>query len=49
MPESVQDLINKKNYAKAVDLLKAQLKARPKDQRVRLQLADVLVLANRIN
>ena len=47
MPESVQDLINKKNYAKAVELLKAQLKARPKDQRVRLQLADVLVLANR--
>ncbi len=47
MPESVQDLINKKNYPKAVDLLKAQLKSRPKDQRVRLQLADVLVLANR--
>lgn len=47
MPESVQDHINRKNYPKAIDLLKAQLKARPKDQRVRLQLADVLVLANR--
>lgn len=47
MPESVQDLINRKSYPKAIDLLKAQLKTRPKDQRVRLQLADVLVLANR--
>ena len=47
MPESVQDLINKKNYSKAVDLLKAELKARPRDTRVRLQLADVLVAANR--
>ncbi len=47
MPESVQDHINRKSYPKAIDLLKAQLKTRPKDQRIRLQLADVLVLANR--
>jgi len=47
MSESVQDLINKKNYSKAVDVLKAELKARPRDTRVRLQLADVLVAANR--
>ncbi len=47
MSESVQDLINKKNYSKAVDLLKKELKARPRDHRVRLQLADVLVAANR--
>jgi hypothetical protein len=47
MAESVQDLIAKKNYAKAVELLKAQLKSRPKDHRLRLQLADTLVLANK--
>ncbi len=47
MSESVQDLINKKNYSKAVDLLKAQLKKRPRDHRLRLQLADVLVAASR--
>jgi hypothetical protein len=47
MAESVQDLIAKKNYAKAVELLKMQLKGRPKDHRIRLQLADTLVLANK--
>jgi hypothetical protein len=47
MSESVQDFINKKNYSKAVDLLKAQLKTRPRDHRLRLQLADVLVSASR--
>ncbi len=44
---SVADLLAKKDYAKAIDLLNKQLKARPKDQRTRLQLADTLVLANR--
>jgi Cyclic nucleotide-binding domain/Tetratricopeptide repeat len=47
MSESVQEHINKRNYPKAIDLLKAQLKKQPRDQRVRLQLADVLVLGNR--
>ncbi|HET7293469.1 MAG TPA: cyclic nucleotide-binding domain-containing protein [Vicinamibacteria bacterium] len=47
MAESAQDLIAKKQYGKAVELLQKHLKARPKDQRLRLQLADTLVLANR--
>lgn len=47
MSESVQDLINKKNYSRAVDLLTARLKKQPRDQRTRLRLADVLVAANR--
>jgi len=47
MAESAQDLIAKKQYAKAVEVLQQQLKARPKDQRLRLQLSDTLVLANR--
>ncbi len=44
---SVADFLAKKDYAKAIDLVSKQLKARPKDQRLRLQLADTLVLANR--
>lgn len=44
---TVQQLIAKKDYGKAVDALKAQLKTRPKDERLRLQLADVLILASR--
>src|SRR5262245_51252840 len=47
MAESAQELIAKKQYPKAIELLQKELKARPKDQRVRLQLADTLVLANR--
>ncbi len=47
MAESAQDLIAKKQYAKAVEVLQKGLKARPKDQRLRLQLADTLVLASR--
>lgn len=47
MVESAQDLIARKQYAKAVEVLQKGLKARPKDQRLRLQLADTLVLASR--
>jgi len=44
---SIQDLIAKKNYAKALDLIRADLAKRPKDHRLRLQQADVLILAGR--
>ena len=47
MAESVQDLIAKKNFPKAVELLRAQTQAKPHDRRMRLQLADVLVMAGR--
>jgi CRP-like cAMP-binding protein len=44
---SVANLLAKKDYARAIALLESQLKARPADQRLRLQLADTMVLANR--
>ena len=44
---SLQEFIAKKNYAKALELIRAELAARPKDQRLRLQQADVLILADR--
>lgn len=44
---SVQDFIAKKNYAKALELVRAELAGRPKDPRLRLQQADVLILAGR--
>jgi hypothetical protein len=45
--EDVVALITKKNYAKAIELLKEQLQKSKADPRVRLQLADVLVLARK--
>ena len=47
MAESVQDFIAKKNYGKAVELLKVQAQQKPHDRRLRLQLADVYVMAGR--
>jgi len=44
---SVDDLIARKKYAQAVELLRGEFKAGRRDPRVRLQLADVLVLAGR--
>jgi hypothetical protein len=44
---SIQDLLTQKSYAKALDLLKLELKRRPKDVRLRLQQADALIGANR--
>lgn len=44
---SVGDLIARKNYAKAIEVIKAQLQQRRSDERLRLQLADVLVMAGR--
>src|SRR5512132_3986069 len=38
-------LIARKNYKKAIELLKGQLAARKSDPRLRMQLADVLALA----
>jgi hypothetical protein len=43
----IPSLINKKQYAKAIELLKAQLSGGRPDDRSRLQLADVLVLAGK--
>ena len=45
MSDQVQDLIAKKNFSKAVEVLRAQTQAKPHDRRLRLQLADVYVMA----
>ena len=47
MADQLQDLIAKKNFPRAVELLKAQTQAKPYDRRLRLQLADVYVMAGR--
>jgi CRP/FNR family transcriptional regulator, cyclic AMP receptor protein len=44
---SIQEFIAKKNYAKALELIGADLAGRPKDHRLRLQQADVLILGGR--
>jgi hypothetical protein len=41
----VNSLIARKNYGKAIELIKGQLAARKSDPRLRMQLADVLTLA----
>src|SRR6185369_13797896 len=41
------DLLAKKQFGKAVELARDQLKARPRDGRLRLQFADTLVAAGR--
>ncbi len=43
--ESVPELIAKRKYARAIELLEEQLQREASNPRVRLQLADVLVLA----
>jgi Cyclic nucleotide-binding domain/Tetratricopeptide repeat len=47
MSSAIPDLIAKKNYAKALELLKRELQRRSRDVRVRMQYADVLILAGR--
>jgi hypothetical protein len=44
---SVQEFIAKKNFPKALELIRADLAGRPKDPRLRLQQADVLIMAGR--
>jgi hypothetical protein len=44
---SIPDLLAQKNYSKALDLIKAELKKRPKDPRLRLQHADALIGAGK--
>lgn len=44
---SLAQLLARKKYAKAVDLIREQLRTRGGDRRLRMQLADVLPLAGR--
>jgi cAMP-dependent protein kinase regulator len=45
--ESVEALIAQKKYDKAIEVIKAQLKEHPKNTRLRLQMGDVLAMAQR--
>jgi len=45
--EDVASLIAKKNYSKAIELIKVQLKGQRPDPRLRMQLADVLIMAGK--
>jgi hypothetical protein len=45
--EDVSSLIAKKNYSKAIELIKVQLKSGKPDPRLRMQLADVLIMAGK--
>ncbi len=45
--QSLDDLIKRKQYGKAVDLLRAELLKRRKDRSLRMKLAHVLELAGR--
>lgn len=44
---SIQDFLGKKDYGKALQLIRADLAKRPQDQRLRMQQADVLIMAGR--
>lgn len=46
--DDIATLVAKKQYAKAIEIIREQLKAKGADSRMRLQLADVLVLAGRV-
>jgi len=45
--DTVEGLVARKSYAKALELIQAQLERRPRDDRLRLQQADVLIAAGR--
>jgi len=45
--ETVEGLVARKSYARALELIDAQLERRPRDDRLRLQRADVLIAAGR--
>lgn len=47
MASAIQDLIAKKSYSKALELIGAELKKRPRDVRLRMQQADLLILENK--
>src|SRR5262245_46979221 len=44
---SVDELIARKKYGKAIELLRAEFKGGSRDSRLRLQLADVLAMAGK--
>jgi hypothetical protein len=47
MASAIQDLIARKNYPEAIKAITAELRKKPKEVRLRLQQADVLILAGK--
>jgi len=47
MSDQVPDLIAKKNFGKAIEVLKKECQSKPHNRRLKLQLADVYVMAGR--
>src|SRR6266540_1352489 len=45
--EDVMALISRKNYSRAIEVLRAQTEGSRRDPRLRMQLADVLILAGK--
>jgi hypothetical protein len=46
-PASLQDLISRKQYTRAIEVLRGQMQGRAPSVQMRLQLTDVLILAGR--
>jgi hypothetical protein len=46
-PAAVEELIARKKYDRAIELLRVEFEAGRRDPRLRLQLADVLVMSGR--
>ena len=46
--ESIDELVRRKRYGKAVKLLRAELEKRKNDRRLRLRLGEILVLAGQL-
>jgi hypothetical protein len=47
MASAIPELIARKNYTKALEVIKAELQKRPHDSRLKIQQVDVLVMAGR--
>jgi len=47
MSSAIQELILKKDYAKALEVIQAELRSKPRNVRLRLQQADALIASNR--
>lgn len=47
MASAIPELIARKNYPKALEVIKAELQKRPHDARLKIQQVDVLVMAGR--
>src|SRR5262245_61048446 len=47
MASAIQDLIAKKNYGEAIKAITAELKKKPREVRLRMQHADVLIMAGK--